>query len=69
MLSCSVTVIKFCVGLGKSPAEMLKLVRSSETMNPCSVSVSTSGMKDSGMEENQQRMDLKDGPPWVVKML
>ena len=38
-LSCAVTVIKFCVGLGKSPAEMMKLIRSSETMNPCSVSV------------------------------
>ena len=31
--------IKFCVGLDKSPAEMMKLITSSETMNPCSVSV------------------------------
>ena len=30
-------VIKFCVSIGKSPAEMMKLIRSSETMNPCSV--------------------------------
>ena len=67
-LSCAVTVIKFCVGLGKSPAEMMKLIRSSEIMNPCSVSASTSGMKDSGMEENQRRTDSGDGPPCVVKM-
>ena len=66
-VSCAVTVISFCVGLGKSPAEMMKLIRSSEAMNPCSVS-STSGMKDSGMEENQRRTDSRDGPPWVVKM-
>ena len=32
-------VIKFCVGVGKSPTEMMKLIRSSETMNPCCVSV------------------------------
>ena len=38
-LSCAVTVIKFCVGHGKLPEEMMKLIRSSETMNPCSVSV------------------------------
>ena len=38
-LSCAVTVIKFCVGLGKFPKEMMKLIRNSETMNPCSVSV------------------------------
>ena len=38
-MSCAVTVSKFCVDLGKSPAEMMKLIRSSETMNPCSVSV------------------------------
>ena len=35
----TVTVIKFCVGLGKSPTETMKLIRSSQTMNPCSVSV------------------------------
>ena len=29
---------------------------------------STRGMKDSEMEENQRRMDSRDGPPWVVKM-
>ena len=29
---------------------------------------STSGMKDSGMEENQRRTDSRDGPPWVVKL-
>ena len=32
-------VIKFRVGLGKSPAEMMKLIRISEPMSPCSVSV------------------------------
>ena len=47
---------------------MMKLIRSAETMNPCSVSIATSGMKNSGMEENQRRMDSKDGPPWIVKM-
>ena len=31
-------VIKFCVSVGKSMAETIKLIRSSETMNPCSVS-------------------------------
>ena len=31
-------VIKFCVSTGKSPAEMMRLIRRSETMNPCSVS-------------------------------
>ena len=35
----AVTVIKFCVGLGKSLAEMMKLIRCSETMNPCGVSI------------------------------
>ena len=29
---------------------------------------STSGMKDSGMEENQRRTDSRDGPPGIVKM-
>ena len=48
------SVIKFGVGLGKSPVETLKLIRSSETMDPGSPS-STSGMKYSGMEENQPR--------------
>ena len=38
-LSCAVSVIKFCVGLGKTSAEVMKLIRSSEAMNPCSVSV------------------------------
>ena len=40
-LSCAITVIKFCRGLGKPPAETMKLIRSSETItcNPCSVSV------------------------------
>ena len=46
-------VIKFCVSAGKSPAETMKLIKSSETMNPCRPS--TSGIKDSGMEENQRR--------------
>ena len=34
----------------------------------CVHHLSTSGMKDSGMEENQRRTDSRDGPPWVVKM-
>ena len=38
-MSCAVTVFKFCVGLGKSPAEMMELLRSSETLNPYSVFV------------------------------
>ena len=55
-LSCAVTVIKFCVSVGKSPAEKMKLIRNSETMKPHAVCPpSTSGMKDSGMEENQRR--------------
>ena len=29
---------------------------------------STSGMRDSGMEKYQWRVDSRDGPPWVVKM-
>ena len=33
------SVIKFCVGIGKAPVEALKLIRSSESTSPCSVSV------------------------------
>ena len=52
---CAVTVIKFSVNVGKSPAEMMKLIKSLETMKPCSVSAVYKWHEDSGMEENQLR--------------
>ena len=62
-LSCTVTVIKFCIGLGKSPVEMMKLIGNSETMNPCSLSVM---YKRNGRKSTEN--DSRDGRPYVVKM-
>ena len=61
--SCTVTVIKFCIGLGKSPVEMMKLIGNSETMNLCSLSVM---YKRNGRKSTED--DSRDGRPFVVKM-
>ena len=61
-------VIKFCVGLGKSPAETMKLIRSSETMNPCSVSVVYKWYERFRNGRKSTEDDSRDGPPCVVKM-
>ena len=60
-------VIKFCVGLGKSPAETMELIRSSETMNPCSVSVVYKWHERFGNGIKSTEDDSKDGRPCVVK--
>ena len=49
-------------------AEMMKLIRIHKQWIHAVCPSSTSGMKDSGMEENQRRTDSRDGPPWFVKM-
>ena len=67
-LSCAVTVIKFCVGLGKSPTEKMKLIRIPETMNPYSVSDVYKCHERFGNGRKSTEDDLRDGPPCVVKM-
>ena len=71
-------VIKFCAGLGKSPVDTLKLVRNSETMNPCSVSLVYKWHERFRNGQNTHTHthththttedDLRDGRPCVVKM-
>ena len=55
--------MKFCIGLGKSPVDTLKLIRNSEKMNPCSVSVVCRWNGRKPTEDN-----LRDGRPCIVKM-
>ena len=67
-LSCAVTVIKFCVSVGKSPAVTMKLIRSSETMNPCSVYALYKWHERFRNGRKSAEDDSRDGPPCVVKM-
>ena len=62
------SVIKFCVGLGKSPVDTLKLIRNSETKNPCSVSVVYKWHERFRNGRKSTEDDLRDGRPCVVKM-
>ena len=64
-LSCAVTVIKFCVGPGKSPAEKMKSIRSSETMNPCSVSVVYNGGRFEGWSALRCENDYEGHNFWT----
>ena len=61
-------VIKFCVSVGKSPAETMKLIRSSETMNPCSVSTVYKWQERFKNRRKSMKGDSRDGPLCVVKM-
>ena len=67
-LSCAVTVIKCCVGLGKSPTETMKLIRSSETMNLCIVSAVYKWHQRFRNGRKSTEDDSRNGPPFVVKM-
>ena len=61
-------VIKFCVSIGKSPSETMKLIRSSETMNPCNVSAVYKWHERFRNGRKSTEDDSRDGPPCVVKM-
>ena len=61
-------VIKFCVGLRKSPAETMKLIRSSETKKPCNVSAVYKWHERFRNGRKSTEDDSRDGPPCVVKM-
>ena len=61
-------VIKFCVSVRKSPAETMKLIRSSETMNPCSVSAVYKWQERFRNRRKSTKGDSRDGPLCVVKM-
>ena len=67
-LSCAVTVIKFCESVGKLPAETMKLIRSPETMNPCSVSAIYKLHERFKNGRKSTEDDSRDGPPCVVKI-
>ena len=67
-LSCAVTVIKFCVSVGKSTAETIKLVKSSEIMNSCSVSAVYKWHERFRNGRKSTEDYSRDGPPCVVKM-
>ena len=65
------SVIKFCVGLGKSPVKTLKLIRSSEIINTCSVSVvykwhDRFRFRKYGKKSTED--ESKDGRPCLAKM-
>ena len=62
------SVIKFCVGLGKSPVDTLKLIRNSETKNPCSESVVSKWHERFRNGRKSTANDLRDGRLCVVKM-
>ena len=61
-------VIKFCVSVRNSPAETRKLIRRSETMNPCSVSAVYKWQERIRNRRKSTKGDSKDGPLCVVKM-
>ena len=61
-------VIKFCVSVGKSPADTMKLIRSSETMSPCSVSAVYKWHKRFRNGRKSTEDNSRDGPLCVVKM-
>ena len=62
------SVIKFGVGLGKSPIDTLTLIRNSETKNPCSVSVVYTWHERFWNGRKSTENDLRDGWPCVVKI-
>ena len=62
-----ITVIKFCVSEGKSPTETMKLIRSSETINPYSVSAVYKWYKRFRNGRKSTEDDSRDGPPCLVK--
>ena len=59
------SVIKFCVGLGKSTVDTLKLIRNSEAKNPCSVSVVYNWHERFRNGRKSSEGDLRDGWPCV----
>ena len=65
------SVIKFCVGLGKTPIKTLKLIRHSETLNLCSVSVVYKWHDRFRNEKNQLRTIRGTVGPglwkWLIK--
>ena len=54
--------------VGKSPAETMKLIRSLETMNPCSVSAVYKWHERFRNGRKSTEDDSRDGPSCVVKM-
>ena len=64
----TITFIKFCVGLGKSPRGTIKLIRSSETTNPCSLSVVYKWHERFRKGRKSTEDDSRDGSLCVVKM-
>ena len=65
---CAVKVIKFCVSVGKTPAETMKLIRSSETIKSmqCVCRLQVDERFRNGRKSTEK--DSRDGPPCVVKM-
>ena len=61
------SVIRFCIGL-KSLVDTLKLIRNSETMNPCSVSIVYKWHERFRNGRKSTEDDLRDGLPCIVKM-
>ena len=61
-------VIKFCISVEKSPAETMKLIRGSETMNLCSVSAIYKCQERFRNRRKSTKGDSRDGPLCVVKM-
>ena len=61
-------VIKFCERVGKSLAEKMKLIRGSETMNPCSVSAVYKWQERVRNRRKSTKGDSRDGPLCIVKM-
>ena len=59
---------EICVSIGKSPAETIKLIRISETMNPCSVSAVYKWHKRFRNGRKSTEDDSRDGPTCVLKM-
>ena len=62
------SVIKVCVGLGKSPVDTLKLIRNSETKDPCSVSVVYKWHERFRNGRKSTEDNLRDDRPCVMKM-
>ena len=60
--------MKVCIGLEKSPVDSLKLIRNSETKNPCSEFVVYKWHERFRNGRKSTEIDLRDGRPCVVKM-
>ena len=61
-------VIKFCVSAGKLSAEPMKSIRTSETINPCSVSAVYKWQERFRNRRKLTKGDSRDGPLCVMKM-